>query len=84
MAVRQHAHNYWFNGDSALGIAERNGGLQFRGQNPHYRITAPLGEPVVPNPKAYWHVTYQSADSPSKILELSIDANGGEAVPVYN
>ena len=74
----------WFNSDSALTIADQNGGSQFRTQNPHYTIIASVGEPVVPNPKAYWHVTYQSTDNQSKILELSIDAITGEAVPVYN
>ncbi len=74
----------WFNSDSALGIAEQSGGSQFRAQNPHYTVVASLGEPIVPNPKAYWHVTYQSTDSPSTILELSIDAISGQAVPVYN
>lgn len=74
----------WFNSDSALSIAEQHGGSQFRAQNPHYTIAASLGEPVLPNPKAYWHVAYQSTDSASKILELSIDATGGQAVPVYS
>lgn len=77
-------YSYWFNSDSALSIAEQNGGSQFRAQNPHYTIAASLGQPVVPNPRAYWHVTYQSTDSPSNILELSIDAITGKAVAVYN
>ena len=73
----------WFNSDSALTIAEQNGGSQFRAQNPHYTLAASLGEPIVPNPKPYWHVTYQSTDNQSHILELSIDAMSGQATPVY-
>ncbi len=74
----------WFNSDSALTIAEGNGGSQFRTQNPHYTIVASVGEPVVPNPKSYWYITYRSTDDQSKLLALSIDANSGAVIVMNN
>jgi len=74
----------WFNSDSALTIGEQNGGSQFRAQNPHYIIVASIGDPVVPNPKTYWYVTYRSTDDQSKLLALSIDANSGTVIVMSN
>ncbi len=70
----------WFNSDSALAIAEENGGSEFRAQNPHYTITASIGIPVVPNPRTEWYVTYQSSDIYSNFLMLRIDANTGAII----
>jgi hypothetical protein len=70
----------WFNSDSALAIAEKSGGSEFRAQNPHYTITASIGIPVVPNPRTMWYVTYQSSDVYSSFLMLSIDANSGAII----
>ena len=67
----------WFNSDSGLSIAERNGGFQFRSANPHYTITASVGEPVVPNPTTNWWITYRSKDDDTKLLMFTIDANTG-------
>ena len=69
--------HHWCNSDSAMFIAERNGGSQFRNQNPHYMITAGVGEPVVPNPTTTWWITYVSKDDRSRSLSLGIDANTG-------
>ena len=76
------AHN-WFNSDSALIIAEQNGGFQFRNQNPHYTIAASVGVPVVPNPKTCWYITYQSIDNNAILLVLRIDANSGVVIAKY-
>jgi hypothetical protein len=67
----------WFNSDSALMLAEQNGGSQFRSANPGYTITASLGEPVVPNPSTFWWVTYKSTANNSIFLMLSINADSG-------
>jgi len=68
----------WFNSDSALGIAERNGGSQFRAQNPRYTIVASVGIPVVPNPTTQWYIAYQSTENPATRLLMWIDANTGQ------
>ena len=67
----------WFNSDSAMHIAERNGGSQFRTDNPNYTITAGLGEPVAPDRTTTWWITYRSADDHSVSLLLGIDATTG-------
>lgn len=68
----------WFNSDSALLIAEQNGGSRFRTDNPDYHITASVGEPVVPNPTTYWTINYYSGSDSNKFLLFIIDANTGE------
>ncbi len=70
-------HLTWFDSDSALAIAERNGGSEFRTQNPHYQISASVGQNIVPNPKTYWNTSYLSLDDQSRFLMLSIDENSG-------
>jgi hypothetical protein len=72
----------WFDSDSALGFAERNGGSQFRNNNPHYTIVSSVGEPVVPNPTTSWWITYRSKDDNTKLLMFTIDANTG-ATKIY-
>jgi hypothetical protein len=67
----------WFNSDSAMIIAEQNGGLGFRSANPRYTIAAALGQPVVPNATTTWYVTYRATDDSSRLLLLAIDANSG-------
>lgn len=68
----------WFNSDSALSIAEKNGGSDFRAQNPHYTIIASVGIPVVPDPATEWYIAYQSTDNLPKGLYMRIDAHSGE------
>ncbi|HUI31615.1 MAG TPA: hypothetical protein VLX91_15500 [Candidatus Acidoferrales bacterium] len=68
----------WFNSDSALAVAEKNGGSQFRTQNPHCIIMAALGEAVVPNPKAFWYVSYYSTDNKTVFVQINVDASSGE------
>ncbi len=68
----------WFNSDSGLSIAERNGGSQFRSANPHYTISASVGEPVVPNPTTTWWITYRSKDDNTELVMFTIDANTGQ------
>jgi hypothetical protein len=75
--------HHWCNSDSAMFIAERNGGSQFRNQNPRCSITAGVGEPVVPNPATTWWITYRSKDDRSRSLTLGIDANTGVVTLKY-
>ena len=74
--------HHWCNSDLALFIAEQNGGIQFRNQNPHYRIIASVGIPVVPNPKTFWYINYQSIDNSNSLI-LDIDANSGVVIGKY-
>jgi hypothetical protein len=64
----------WFDSDSALVIAELNGGSQYRTQNPNTTITASLGQSLSPNPVTSWWIIYQGG---SIVLGLRIDANTG-------
>ena len=73
----------WFNSDSALSIAEQNGGSQFRAQNPHHTILASLRIIAVPNPRMMWEITYQSNDSYSSLLVIRIDAISGAIIAKY-
>ena len=69
----------WFDSDSALAIAERNGGSQFRAQNPQSTVMAAVAQAVVPNPKSFWYISYYSNDNQEKALQINVDANSGEA-----
>ncbi len=73
----------WFNSNEALNIAEKNGGSNFRAQNPNCTIEACLGQPVVPNAITSWCVTYHSKTDNSKLLSLIIDANTGAITSKY-
>ncbi len=74
----------WFDSDEALGIAEKNGGENFRINNPEYFIEAALGEPVIPNSTTFWYITYRSKINNAVKLFLSIDANTGEVHSLYD
>jgi len=65
----------WINSDSALTIAESQGGMEFRNDNPNYKITASLGEPLVPNSTPRWYIHYISIDNPSEKIFINIDAS---------
>ena len=65
----------WCNSDSALILAEQHGGTQFRSAHAACAITASLGEPVVPNARTFWLVTYQSTGNQPQYLAFSIDAD---------
>jgi hypothetical protein len=64
----------WFNSDSALVLAEEQGGKVFRINNPHYKITAKLAEPLVPNATPWWYINYKSIDNPSIMLGINLNA----------
>jgi hypothetical protein len=70
----------WFNSNVAMGIAEKNGGKDFRIQNPQYTIKASVGEPVIPNSTTYWYITYRSKLDTKKSFVLTINANSGEVI----
>ncbi len=65
---------HWCDSDSAIHIAEKNGGSDFRGEYPDYSITAVLGEAVVPNSAPTWWITYRCMSDASKSLLVGIDA----------
>jgi hypothetical protein len=67
----------WINSCNAMDIAEANGGMQFRTNNPDYTVRASLGEAVVPNAFTYWYITYRSNINSSVYLNLTIDATTG-------
>lgn len=64
----------WFDSDSALVLAEAQGGQDFRLHNPHYKIWAGLGQTLVPNAVPYWGIYYRSTDDTSKIFSICFDA----------
>jgi hypothetical protein len=68
----------WLNSDSALRIADRNGGLIYRSRNPGYTIAALLGEPAAPNPTTYWWITYHSKGDSATPFLVTIDARTGD------
>ena len=67
----------WIDSDSALAIAEKNGGEKFRAHFPHYSISADLGGdsglPVIE-----WIVTYQSLLFSATRLTVSVKAYTGK------
>jgi hypothetical protein len=73
----------WVDSDSALVIAELNGGLMFRRQNPQCTISASLGEAVVPDPIMKWWIVYRSRADNSTVLFVTVDAAGGEVTKMH-
>ncbi len=72
--------NHWRDNDSAIYIAEVNGGSDFRKNYPDFSISAVLGQPLVPNPSTDWWITYRCMSKPSKSLLVGIDACPGSVV----
>jgi len=70
----------WFDSDSAVSIADNNGGSQFKSNNPNYTISAMLVGSVYPKIATDWYISYSriSNDGYEKYLMLVIDANTGE------
>lgn len=64
----------WIDSDSAISLAEQNGGKNFRTKHPNNKITAHLGQALVPNSQPEWHIKYISADNSSETLLLFIKA----------
>jgi len=73
----------WFDSNEALGIAEKNGGKDFRLNNLEYKIEASLVKPGLPNSKTFWYITYRSKSDKTKSLMLGIDARTGEVKLKY-
>jgi len=67
----------WIDSDSALAIAEKNGGEKFRVHFPHFSISADLGGdsglPVIE-----WIITYQSLLFSAARLTISVKAYTGD------
>ena len=70
----------WFDSDSAMIFAERNGGSQYRAQNPGCTIAASLGQGLTPNPIVGWLITYRKNDS--YLMHLEINATSGAVIPL--
>jgi hypothetical protein len=70
----------WFDSDSAVSIADNNGGSQFKNNNPNYTISAMLAGAVYPKTATDWYISYSriSNGGYGKFLMLVIDANTGE------
>lgn len=64
----------WIDSDSALILAEIQGGFEFRNNNPNYKITATLGEPLIPDSSPRWYINYISLDTPSNNFFINLDA----------
>jgi hypothetical protein len=64
----------WIDSDSALTLAESQGGIEFRNTHPNYKITASLGEPLVPNSTPRWYIYYISINNPSDKIFINLDA----------
>lgn len=73
----------WFNSDSALGIAEENGGSEFRAQHPQSVILASLRDIAPHDRRTMWEISYMSNDSYSSLLVVRIDASSGEIIAKY-
>jgi len=64
----------WINSDSAMMLAEHQGGAEFRSANPNYKITAYLGETFLPVTHPTWYIEYYSLDNSAVHLYLGFDA----------
>ena len=64
----------WIDSDSALMIAEAQGGKEFRDKNPNYKIKMTLSEPLTPSPSTRWYVYYISLDT-YLVLFVNINAD---------
>jgi hypothetical protein len=70
--------------DSALVLAENQGGKEFRDSHPNCKITASLGESLVPNSTPRWYIYYISIDDPSEKLFINLDATENSIGNVVN
>jgi len=65
----------WIDSDSALAIAEKQGGEEFRNNHPSYKIRAMLGQALIPSSVPEWHIYYVSLINPDDELFINVDAN---------
>jgi hypothetical protein len=71
----------WFDSDSAIQIAELNGGREFRNLFSEYTIMCDLGEPSGLL-RTVWRIIYRSTEDANSKIDLSINALDGTIV--YN
>ena len=64
----------WIDSDSALALAESEGGSDFRNNHTSFKITASLSKPLVPNSTNRWYIYYISLDDPYDELFINLDA----------
>jgi hypothetical protein len=70
----------WIDSDSALALAEAQGGAGFRILHPHYRIVASISEAVVPNPRPYWYIEYIDIDNSNTYQYIFINATDSSKI----
>lgn len=69
----------WCNSDSAMHVAERDGGGDFRKANSPCTVTACLGELAVSPPITRWWIDYRSYKGEQCLL-FAIDASTGKVI----
>ncbi|MDR3626442.1 MAG: T9SS type A sorting domain-containing protein [Ignavibacteriaceae bacterium] len=75
---------YWIDSDSALAIAEKQGGETFRKNNPRYKIKAILSEPFVPLNTPEWYIQYISLEGSNNSLLATVGAEDTNIVEYVN
>ena len=71
----------WIDSDSALSLAESQGGYTFRISHPDYIIKASLREPLVPYSYPQWYITYVSKENPDEKILIIINATKQDSFP---
>lgn len=72
--------NRWIDSDSAISVAEINGGKDFRNKHPDATISARLfGDSASPFP--FWAIEYSSQSSPNEIVKITLNGNDGSIFP---
>ena len=66
--------NSWIDSDSAIALAEEQGGSDFRAIYQNYRIRAELDEALVPPSHPIWYINYIAGQDSSKVKLIKIDA----------
>jgi hypothetical protein len=69
---------HWFDSDSAIIFAERNGGSAYRSEHPDFWISASLSQTLTPDPNTIWSIFYFCTNSIAR--GLMIDANTGALI----
>ena len=74
----------WIDSDSALFIAENQGGKEFRNRNPHYKIETMLTQPRVGAPifEPIWYIHYRLLDNPDSTFSININATDSSRITV--
>ena len=74
----------WIDSDSAWVNAEAQGGTDFRLFHQQNIIMASLYEPIVPNMKPTWCISYHSLDNPGDYVYFFVDATDSSKISGIN